>query len=88
LGVLLELNDFGGFPIKKEVPLVVSGCALVKDFASLLNKEAPPGYKDAEIFNKGGSPGYKKAKIFNKEWSTGNKGTDIFNKGGHRFTWK
>lgn len=49
----MELCDFGGFPDKKEVPLVIADSALVKDFASLFNKGGLTSYKGGWKFSKG-----------------------------------
>ena len=89
------------FLVKKEVLIAVSGCAFAEDFASLYNKEAPPGnkrgniayiresrvYKDAEIFNNGGAQGYKGKDIFNKSDSIFNKQNRIHQKKALKQRW-
>jgi hypothetical protein len=79
--LLKELCDFGGFPVKKEVPLVIADSALVKDFVSLFNKGGSTGYKGGKNPYKGGSTSNKDAKILNKGSLSGYKGTDILNMG-------
>jgi hypothetical protein len=74
--LLKELCDFGGFPVKKEVPLVIADSALVKDFVSLFNKGGSTGYKGGKNPYKGGSTSNKDAEILNNggvatfEWSS------------------